>query len=367
MRLSPLAGLSSDVRLADGPGYAPPPTSTTTTLSPSTTTSPPPGEHIMGPVPMTAQPPPPSTTTSPPPLKGPRPDGGLGPGPTTAQPPPPSTQLPLPSPTDNSGLAADAATQDRTRLTLQQRILSESDTNIGALAWDMGNYQVVTDREMDDLTNQMNNLTNELTNTNLSGPAMMQKSNQLAAVLQQIQNLQNEREQVNQSATLQAQQLQRENDNNNQGKIPVSAVDFTPENYNSGQSASNGYIASALQRAGITDPTAVQNWTKGMDVAAPRLSSTFNPSAVDLSDSNAHGPKQVDGNPLNADRGAFQMTPATFAQYHVAGTSTDIYDPVANGAAAVNYIEHRYHVNADGSNLASKVQEFDPNRGPKGY
>jgi SLT domain-containing protein len=140
--------------------------------------------------------------------------------------------------------------------------------------------------------------------------------------------------------------------------------------YASGQAAyagPNGYIASALQKAGITNPTAVKNWTNGLDVMAPRLSSTYNPSAVDLTDSNAYGKNQVDGNPLNADRGAFQMTPATFAEYHVAGTSTDIYDPVANGAAAINYMEHRYDVNPNGANLASNVQEANPNLPPLGY
>jgi len=51
----------------------------------------------------------------------------------------------------------------------------------------------------------------------------------------------------------------------------------------------------------------------------------------------------------------------------VKGTSTDIYDPVANVAASMNYIRERYHVSADGHDLASKVQQADPHRPARGY
>jgi SLT domain-containing protein len=37
-----------------------------------------------------------------------------------------------------------------------------------------------------------------------------------------------------------------------------------------------------------------------------------------------------------------QVIDPTFAAYHVDGTSWDIYDPVANIAAACNYAAHRY-------------------------
>ncbi|MEU1629914.1 lytic transglycosylase, partial [Streptomyces sp. NPDC020096] len=40
----------------------------------------------------------------------------------------------------------------------------------------------------------------------------------------------------------------------------------------------------------------------------------------------------------------------TFKTYHVAGTSSNIYDPVANITASANYAAHRYgsidHVNS---------------------
>jgi hypothetical protein len=71
--------------------------------------------------------------------------------------------------------------------------------------------------------------------------------------------------------------------------------------------------------------------------------------------------------PFQCSRGVAQCIPQTFATYHAAGTSLNIYDPVANIAASINYVRDRYGVSADGSDLASKVQQFDPNRSPKGY
>ncbi|MEU6769712.1 LysM peptidoglycan-binding domain-containing protein [Streptomyces sp. NPDC046759] len=62
--------------------------------------------------------------------------------------------------------------------------------------------------------------------------------------------------------------------------------------------------------------------------------SSGNPKAINLWDSNA-----VAGHP---SIGLLQVIQSTFNAYHVAGTSTDIYDPVANITAACNYAYHRY-------------------------
>jgi hypothetical protein len=62
--------------------------------------------------------------------------------------------------------------------------------------------------------------------------------------------------------------------------------------------------------------------------------SSGNPQAINLSDSNAAA-----GTP---SKGLMQVIDPTFAAYHVDGTSWDIYDPVANIAAACNYAAHRY-------------------------
>lgn len=59
-----------------------------------------------------------------------------------------------------------------------------------------------------------------------------------------------------------------------------------------------------------------------------------NVHAINLYDSNAAA-----GIP---SKGLMQVIDPTFQAYHVEGTSWDIYDPVANIAAACNYAAHRY-------------------------
>ncbi|MFD9499386.1 transglycosylase SLT domain-containing protein [Streptomyces sp. NPDC060035] len=62
--------------------------------------------------------------------------------------------------------------------------------------------------------------------------------------------------------------------------------------------------------------------------------SSGNPMAINNWDSNA-----VAGIP---SKGLLQVIDPTFQAYHVAGTSTDSYDPVANITAACNYAADRY-------------------------
>ncbi|WP_435133993.1 LysM peptidoglycan-binding domain-containing protein [Actinacidiphila sp. bgisy144] len=62
--------------------------------------------------------------------------------------------------------------------------------------------------------------------------------------------------------------------------------------------------------------------------------SSGNPNAINNWDSNAAA-----GTP---SKGLLQTIQPTFDAYHVAGTSTNIYDPVANIVAACNYAYHVY-------------------------
>ncbi|MEU2332001.1 transglycosylase SLT domain-containing protein [Streptomyces sp. NPDC006654] len=62
--------------------------------------------------------------------------------------------------------------------------------------------------------------------------------------------------------------------------------------------------------------------------------SSGNPMAINNWDINA-----INGIP---SKGLLQVIPPTFSAYHVAGTSWDIYNPVANITAAANYAAHRY-------------------------
>lgn len=59
-----------------------------------------------------------------------------------------------------------------------------------------------------------------------------------------------------------------------------------------------------------------------------------NPNAINLTDSNA-----AMGDP---SRGLLQTIGSTFAAFHIPGTSSNIYDPLANVAAAINYAKHTY-------------------------
>ncbi|MER6571617.1 transglycosylase SLT domain-containing protein [Streptomyces sp. NPDC001093] len=62
--------------------------------------------------------------------------------------------------------------------------------------------------------------------------------------------------------------------------------------------------------------------------------SSGNPMAINNWDVNA-----ANGIP---SKGLLQVIQPTFSAYHVAGTSWNIYDPVANITAAANYAAHRY-------------------------
>jgi hypothetical protein len=47
--------------------------------------------------------------------------------------------------------------------------------------------------------------------------------------------------------------------------------------------------------------------------------------------------------------------------------ATNIYDPVANICASMNYVIHRYGVCLNGENFAVEMQQADAHRPPKGY
>ncbi|WP_280435573.1 transglycosylase SLT domain-containing protein [Nocardia carnea] len=117
-------------------------------------------------------------------------------------------------------------------------------------------------------------------------------------------------------------------------------------------------IDGALDALGIHDPEARENWTRGYLVLIERESGG-DPNAINNWDSNAASGQH--------SRGLCQTIPATFESYHVAGTSNNIYDPVANVAASMNYVMERYDVAKDGSNLQSAVQQTNPAASPKGY
>jgi len=66
-------------------------------------------------------------------------------------------------------------------------------------------------------------------------------------------------------------------------------------------------------------------------------------------------------------KGWMQTIEPTFNAHWRPGTSRNIFDPVANAAAAIHYVMSRYGVSPDGSNLMARVQQANPYAAPKGY
>ncbi|MFG3028732.1 transglycosylase SLT domain-containing protein [Streptomyces sp. NPDC048253] len=126
------------------------------------------------------------------------------------------------------------------------------------------------------------------------------------------------------------------------------------------EATARAFAEQACDRTG-----APRSWATGVSNGANLLTlirreSSFKPNAVNRDDVNATGPVQSDGAKLNCSRGYAQVIPDTFAENHQSGTSDRIYDPVANIAAAVNYIWRRY-------GDISRVQQANPHRDPAPY
>lgn len=133
--------------------------------------------------------------------------------------------------------------------------------------------------------------------------------------------------------------------------IDVSQVNYDrPPDGPLGQEQIGATIATAMDALGITDPAAREKWAGVVDYMIEHESG-YAPSAGNNWDSNAIGARQVDGLPGQASRGLMQTIPTTFAAHHVSGTSNSIYDPVANVAAAMNYMMVRYGIDAYGNGL----------------
>ena len=144
--------------------------------------------------------------------------------------------------------------------------------------------------------------------------------------------------------------------------MPINVGDVEYTKYTGGGNI-DSWIAEACQAAGLP---VTGGWVTGYKTLCQRESS-YRPNAINTTDVNAQGATVGDGQPLNCSRGLAQCIPSTFAAYHVDGTSVSIYDPVANIAASMQYVRHKYHVSEDGSDLAAKVQQADPTRPPRGY
>ena len=145
--------------------------------------------------------------------------------------------------------------------------------------------------------------------------------------------------------------------------IDVDDVTYEKGDWPTGSDATRKAINEALDKRGVTDPAARQRWIDAY-MTLTEHESSYNPMAINDWDSNSQPPVSTynvaDGYGNGCSRGLAQCIPTTFAQYHQPGTSNDIYDPVANIAASMNYLEGAYGVNPDGSDILSKIPQANP-------
>lgn len=111
-------------------------------------------------------------------------------------------------------------------------------------------------------------------------------------------------------------------------------------------------ISTALDTHNITDTTLRTQWAQVLTLIAENESGLV-PSAINTWDSNNVGAIVSDGYKGQASRGVFQMIPQTFAAYHETGTSTSVYDPLAQACAVINYLKEAYGVTDTGAGLSA--------------
>ncbi|WP_260462651.1 transglycosylase SLT domain-containing protein [Streptomyces sp. TRM72054] len=114
------------------------------------------------------------------------------------------------------------------------------------------------------------------------------------------------------------------------GAAPLASADSYPGSVNTCPGSVDTWINQSLQ---VMQANGIPGSYDGICRNLMRESSG-DPGATNMWDSNAQA-----GHP---SKGLMQVIDPTFQQYHVDGTSDDIYDPVANIVAACNYAAHAY-------------------------
>lgn len=123
-------------------------------------------------------------------------------------------------------------------------------------------------------------------------------------------------------------------------------------------------IDKALDNNGVTKDPAVRGIWHDLLYQQYTKESSGVVDAVNRVDVNAHGAiVPTDQAPAGSSRGLGQCIPQTFADFHVPGTSNNIYDPEANLSASVGYMMHTHKVSADGQGLS----EFYTSRRAAGF
>ena len=156
-----------------------------------------------------------------------------------------------------------------------------------------------------------------------------------------------------------------------QNPQPLALSQVSLAKYGSGplsQEETAAVIDQALTINGVpNDPALRAQWHDLYQHMAVGESSR-DPDALNNWDTNATGAMREDGAYANSSRGMWQTIPSTFAAYHMAGTSTSIYDPVASAAASMNYVMNTYNVAPTGQGLqAFMVRQGVGTGGYQGY
>ncbi len=96
-----------------------------------------------------------------------------------------------------------------------------------------------------------------------------------------------------------------------------------------------------LAFAGVPDAVMPQFSAATFDIVGAE--SDWRPSSANLTRPHRE-PLLSDRIPRHGERGLMQLNPEQFAEFHVEGTSTNIYDPVASIAAGWRFLAHWYPV-----------------------
>lgn len=270
----------------------------------------------------------------------------------------------------NEGLTATAAAASAAQLNHNDTVLGELDREITSQVSSLKAAAAAAEQKAQELIQEIEeeraeliSATNGLTIQTL-GTMLRSRLAQLQDILNQQHALAEELAQKTRDLALRYRDL---------ATIPLSKVSYHPNTPNPPlpitKAAMDSDINQALDDMGITGAAAREKWTAGLQHAATNESS-WEPWAVNTWDSNAVGPPAPDTFPAGSSRGLLQMTPGNFATYHASHTSNNIYNPVANIAASINYLMddpvHHYYVDPDASNLF-EVQQFNPSEKPHGY
>lgn len=127
----------------------------------------------------------------------------------------------------------------------------------------------------------------------------------------------------------------------------------------------NAVTAHALALAGIPEPL-IPQFAEATDQIV-QYESAWDPDAAMKAAADGQRLRLLgDGHPEDAERSLMQLSPRDFADFHVTGTSNNIYDPVASIAAGWRYLSHWYAVNLQtGHGLTEFIDRLRQNPGKR--